>query len=246
MEEAQQHEKYCPDCGKVFYSAGARCSNCGYRQQERRLAPRVSLADRFYPYRRRLFALLALSTLGWILFCLWRKNPDVVTSALARLRASLQPTPHAQRRRVALAVDEAPRSRRREAPRVTYRAPGEPPVLVAVPALLGLTLEEATERAESRGLELVEHRPRRVSGGFEEGEVFKQSLSPGKRVPSGSVVFVCVAAWQGDPTPAPTPEPMPLGNPKSDVVETPVEEPEAKVSPEPAGNATAQKEVQGQ
>jgi PASTA domain len=230
MEEAEQHEKYCPDCGKVFYSEGTRCANCGYQQQERHHVPRVALSDRLYPHRRRLFTLLALSALGWTGFCLYRKNPDMVTVALARLQASLQPAPTPRPLHRPTVARERSRPRIREIREVVYRTPTETPALVAVPSLIGLTLEEATERAESRGLQLVEHRLRVLKIGFEEGEVFRQSLPPGKRVATDSVIFVRVAGWAADPTPSPSPEPQFLGDPASDSVETPKEEPTPSAS----------------
>jgi ribosomal protein L37E len=243
MQEAQQHEKYCPDCGKVFYSSGTRCANCGYQRPGRTRAPYVSLADRLHPYRRRLFTLLALSALGWTTFCLYRKNPDMVTSALARLRASLQPAPTPRPLHRPAVAREVPRTRIREIRTVVYRTPAETPALVAVPSLIGLTLEEATERVESRGLQLVEHRPRVLKAGFEEGEVFRQSLPPGKRVPQDSVIFVRVAGWAAESTPSPGPEPSPLGDPTRDSVETPQEapEPEEAASPAPPAAGTTSK-----
>jgi ribosomal protein L37E len=242
MEETTESEKFCPDCGKVFYSAGTCCANCGYQRPGRTRAPYVSLADRLHPYRRRLFTLLALSALGWTCFCLYRKNPDMVTSALARLRASLQPAPTPRPLRRPAVAREAARPRIREIRTVVYRTPAETPTLVAVPSLIGLTLEEATEGAESRGLQIVEHRPHVLKAGFEEGEVFRQSLPPGKRVPQDSVIFVRVAGWPVDSAHSPSPEPPLPADPTSDVVETPVEEPEASPTP----RAEAQKEVPAQ
>ena len=226
MEEAQKNEKYCPDCGKIFYSAGARCTNCGYRYRQRTCEPHVSLADRLAPYRRRILSLLVLSTLGWGGYRLWRENPDVVPAMIARLRASLLSPPATPRRQIPIALREAPPRRRREGQAVSHIRPDEPPSLVVAPSLIGLTLEEATERAESRGLELVEHRPRALKAGFEEGEVFRQSLAPGKRVLDGSVMFVRVAAGASEPPSSPSPDSELIGDPESDTLETPREEPD--------------------
>lgn len=226
MEEAQKSEKYCPDCGKVFYSAGARCTNCGYRYRQRTCEPHVSLADRLAPYRRRILSLLVLSTLGWGGYRLWRANPNVAPAMIARLQASLLSPPATPRRQIPIALREAPPRRRREGQAVSHIRPDEPPFLVVAPSLIGLTLEEATERAESRGLELVEHRPRALKAGFEEGEVFRQSLQAGKRVPDGSIIFVRVAAWAGEPASLPSPDPQLLGDPASDILETPQEVPD--------------------
>ncbi len=84
---------------------------------------------------------------------------------------------------------------------------------VAVPNLVGETLQQAQDALQAAGLVFK-------IGGYEpnsapSGQVIRQDLPAGQQVPAGSTVTVYVSAGAPTPTPSPSPSPSPTATPQA-------------------------------
>jgi PASTA domain len=218
-------ETCCPKCGRIFTQSDAKCSNCATENPNYVKPPAVPLRTRlttlwihlepcraFWARNHKVILkttfVLALSGVLWFLHT---RNPQILTTTLSNLKAivanlqkQLQPTPTKPPTRKPKTVSKRQTSHYLNQQMQQNHAPVTPlfqgfqdsEEKVTVPSLVGHTLGEATEIAESHNLQLVEHRPRQVKEGFFEDEVFLQSLPVGKRVKPDSVIYVRVATGQ--------------------------------------------------
>ncbi|MDX1933829.1 MAG: PASTA domain-containing protein [Capsulimonadales bacterium] len=81
-----------------------------------------------------------------------------------------------------------------------------PPETVTIPSFLGMTLEEAQELADERGLRLVRSQRSGYTTEVSEGQIYEQSDAAGRRMRVGKTIYVRVSKGEAPETIA-TPDP---------------------------------------
>ena len=203
---------------------GPFCGNASLPEKVRQdgRERRIPLSVRLEPHRRIVASGLVLAFVMGAGVVLWN-HPHQVRAAALTLGKRLHAAPPLSRTRKTATKRF---SVRRASPVRSAVTAIPTDSRSAVPALRKLSLEDAAALAESRGLQVIERGQRLVKLGFDEGTVFFQSIAPGRKIASGSTVYVRVAAWPQERAVVSesAPEASGLADPASDIAEKPREE----------------------